>query len=81
MVTEGLQMTDPLIQMTASLMPMEMCSELYGYGVPPNDRLLDANGNAQRGLWLWVAECLQVTASLMPVEMLKRTLWLRSASE
>ena len=33
-------------------MPMEMLSELYGYGLAPNDRLSDANGNAQRALRL-----------------------------
>ena len=40
------------LQMTASFMPMEMLGELYGYGVPPSDCLLDANGDAQRALWL-----------------------------
>ena len=32
--------------MSASLMPMAMVSEVYGSGVTPNVRLLDANGNA-----------------------------------
>ena len=32
--------------MFASLMPMAMLSEVYGYGVTPNVRLLDVNGNA-----------------------------------
>ena len=37
--------------MIASFMPMEMLNEIYGYRLAPNDRLLDANGNAQRALW------------------------------
>ena len=36
--------------MTASL--MEMLSKLFSYGWIPNDRLLDANANAQRDLGL-----------------------------
>ena len=60
MVTDWPQMTGSASskvtgspQMTGSLMPMEVLSEFYSYGLAPNDRLLDANGNAQRGLWLW----------------------------
>ena len=45
MVTECLQMAD-------SLMPVGTLSELCGYGVPPNDHLLDASGNTQRALSL-----------------------------
>ena len=38
--------------MTATLMAIEMFSELYGYRLAPDDRQLDANGNAQRALRL-----------------------------
>ena len=54
-----------------SLLPMGKHSALYGYGVRPNDRLLDASGIVQT-----VAQCLQMSASLqmtdslMPMEML-----------
>ena len=37
-------------QMIANLMPMEMLNEPYAYGLAPNDRLFDANENAQRAL-------------------------------
>ena len=60
-------------------MPMEMLSELYGYGVAPNDRLLDANGNAQRALSM-VTEWLPMTGSLMPMGILSEFLvteWLQ----
>ena len=35
-----------------ALMPTEMLVEHYSFGLAPNDRLLDADGNAQRALWL-----------------------------
>ena len=35
-------------QMTASLMQIDILSELYDYRLAPNDLLLDAKGNAQQ---------------------------------
>ena len=39
-------------QMAASLMLMEMPSELFGYGLAPNDRQHGSRGNDERALWL-----------------------------
>ena len=77
--------------MTASMMPMEMLSAPYGYGLAQKDRLIDASGKAQRAVWLqtgpkwpptWkgsassmVMDCPQMAASLKPMEMLRQTDW------
>ena len=60
-------------QMNVSLMPMEMVSELYNYRLAPNDRALDANGNARRSRGV---DWPEMTGSLMPImEMLTGLKW------
>lgn len=56
---DGLAPNDGLLD------PMDVLSELYGYRMAPNDWHLDANGNAQRPLFLtgWP----QLTACVMPM--------------